>query len=241
MKKISTLLLILIAIISCKKENTSDISTRKEDNNVISTKKNPKIDTNLDECPILDSLDMLISEYKGIKFYTEKTMRGKGVLDISINNEIKIFNLDKTLFGSISISKNDNTYTIKLPNEIIAREVIPDLEYQIFNFDAEFPETNQNYLIVYINKEKKIIEKKLVKYTFYSWNEYIKSAFIENKYNSNKEDKNLYEVLKISNDSMQIKSVSKTSCEYVENYTEVIKWIVWKKDNCLQIKLNFCY
>lgn len=50
-----------------------------------------------------------------------------------------------------------------------------------------------------------------------------------------------YKALKIEGDSMQIKSVPKTDCDYIENYKNITKWIKWKDNSCKQINFNFCY
>lgn len=85
----------------------------------------------------------------------------------------------------------------------------------------------------------------VVEYKFLSWDDYIKSAYIQlsdNIENTNKEELSYwYKVLEIKNDSMQIKSVPKTDCDYIESYNDVTKRIKWKNKNCKLIKLNFCY
>jgi len=40
---------------------------------------------------------------------------------------------------------------------------------------------------------------------------------------------------------MQIKSVAKTSCDYIEEYNDVTKWIKWKENSCKLIMFDFCY
>lgn len=190
-----------------------------------------------------DLTKMLTSEYENIKFYTENALRGKGVVQLSVNSKITILNSDKTVFGSINF-KNDS-YILALPSKIIAREILPDSEFQIFSFDSELPDTDKDFLLIYINKQKKLILKKEVKYSFRSWEDYIKSAFIQlssNLTNANSQEQTYwYEVIAIKNDSMQIKSVPKTSCDYIDKYKDVTKLIKWKSNDCKLIKFNFCY
>lgn len=234
--KISSLLLVVILFFSCKKVNKIENKNYKQKLEIVDAKK---------ECSF-DSIKMKISEYKGINFYSENTMRGKGVIQISVENEIQILNLDKTKYGNISLSKNDlDSYDIDLPKNTIAREVIPDSEFRIFDFDAEQPNKDSDFIIIYLNKEQRLISKKNLKYTFLNWNNYIKSAFIQIDSNttnlSEQEKKYWYKVIKINTDSMLIKSISKTDCDYVEEYQDVSKWIKWKNGDCKLIKLNFCY
>ncbi len=207
------------AIFSCKHNSVNTLDAVE-----ISGAKTSSIKKLDEDCP-MDSINMQTSEYGGIKFFSENTMRGKGVLDLTINKKINILNMDKSFWGSISVFNNgiSDSYDINFPTKVIAREVIPDSEYQVFCFDSEHPKTDNNFLIIYINKEKKLIEIKDIKYNFSLWPDY------------------WYKALKIKNDSMQIKSVSKTDCDYIDSYKNTTIWIKWKINNCKLIKLNFCY
>jgi len=40
---------------------------------------------------------------------------------------------------------------------------------------------------------------------------------------------------------MQIKSVSRESCDYADEYKDVTKWIKWKQNNCKLVTFSFCY
>lgn len=195
---------------------------------------------------LIDTLSTMITEYGGIKFYTEDKLRGEGVVSLLIDRDLEILNVDKTVFGSIRLNKNEEEpFDIKLPKSVIAREIIPNVEYRIFCFDAEQPITDKDFLIIYINKEKRLINKNECKYKFNSWQEYVKTAFIhltpkvENS--SKKEQLYYYETLEIKGDSMKIKSVSKTSCDYVEEYRDVTKWIKWKDNSYKFVTFDFCY
>lgn len=228
-------ILLLFVFFSCKKqinEQNPDIafadSTRKIDHYQATT-----------DCDIIDSITMQTSDYQGIKFYTENMLRGKGVMQIIIDRNLEILNLDKTSFGKISLLHNDfgDSYELNFPKIVIAREIIPNDEYSVFSFDSELPESDKNFLVIYINKEKKLIKKSDIKYKFLDWNNYIKSAYIQ----LNENDKYMYKVLEIKEDSLKIKSISKTDCDYVQSYKNITKWIKWKNNNCKLIKINFCY
>lgn len=245
MKKIFSILLVCTLIISCEKNNQTKSITKVETYKEQNVKKT-KSEKYVDSCPV-DSLQMETSEYEGTTFYSENTMRGSGVIHLSIDKKIEILNLDKTVFGSINPNSENEfaAYEIKFPKHVIARQIVPYSELQIFEFDSEFPNKDNSYLIIYMNKEKKLISKKDLNYNFLTWNEYIKSAFLQlttaAQNISKDEQKYLYKVIKIKNDSMLIKSISKSECDYVEDYKDISKWIRWKNDNCKLIKLSFCY
>jgi len=246
MKIFYTVLICSIVLVSCKKQNrdkaTTIISNHSKDSATVIKKEIPKMDN---EC-VIDSLTMQTTEYNGITFYTENNMRGSGVINLSINKSTDILNIDKTPFGKILVNnENENIYDLKLPKVVISREIIPDSEHRIFSFDAEEPATDQDFLIIYINKQKKLIKKNNNNYAFISWENYIKKAFIqltpEVPSTSKQELLYWYKVLKIKGDSMQIKSIPKTDCDYIEEYKNVTKWIQWKQNTCKLIKFNFCY
>jgi hypothetical protein len=225
-----------------RKETTANYKNLNPDTTMRQAKSS--VDVKRD-CPI-DSATMLTSEYNGIRFFTENNLRGNGVVTISLTKKLEILNLDKTIYGNISMNNDEEmSLEIQLPKTVIAREIIPNSEFKIFSFDAENPETDENYLMIFINKEKKLIEKKGSNYTFYSWDKYTKSAFIQitsRVPNTTENERlNLYKTLEIKDDSMKIKSVQKTECDYVENYKAITKWIRWKDKNCKLINYKFCY
>lgn len=199
------------------------------------------------ECSVGDSLLLNMAEYKGITFFTENTMRGSGVVHLSINRKVDILNLDKTLYGSIvpKVAGEFMDYEINLPTTVIARQVIPYAELQIFEFDSESPDQDSTYLTVYFNRERKLILKKNLQYSFLSWNDYIKSAFVRLTASvqnaSMAERKYWYQVMEIKDDSMLIRSVPKSACDYVEDYKPISKWVKWRTDHCKLIEFNFCY
>ena len=157
-------IIILTIIVSCKLNDTVLSSNMNETS--YKNISNKKLSSE-NECPIIDSLRMMITEYQGINIYTEDMMRGEGVLELFIENNIKILNIDKTLFGSIQLTKDG--YNIQFPKKIIAREVYPQSEYKVFSFDSETPNIDKDFLIIYINKEKKMVDKKSVKFKFIKW------------------------------------------------------------------------
>ncbi|ABQ06289.1 hypothetical protein [Flavobacterium johnsoniae] len=246
MKKIYIVLGCLILFSACTKHKEEKKTTIIKNENIVA--KNIVNDEPVglnDDCSS-DPIETLITEYNGISFYTDNTLRGTGVVQLLVDKNVNILNEDKSIFGSILLSNNElEPYEIKLTKKVIAREVIPDIEHRIFSFDAEQPENDKDFLIIYINGERKLMEKKNNKYKYSSWEEYIKAGFIHltPKIDNCTKDEQMYyyKVLKIKNDSMQIKSVSKTSCDYVEEYKDVTKWIKWKNDSCKFVMFDFCY
>lgn len=237
--------LIIALLISCTgkpiKSNDKSVEKINYSNKSISNNDKEKFTDN----GLIDTLTTMIAEYGGIKFYTEDKLRGDGVVQLLIDMDIEILNVDKTVFGSIKLNSNvEEPFDIKLPKSVIARELIPNIEYRIFCFDAEQPESDNDFLIIYINKEKRLISKQRCKYKFSSWEAYAKTAFVHltpKVKNSSKEEKlYYYEVLQVKGDSMKIKSVSKTSCDYVEEYKDVTKWIKWKDNSYKFIAFDFC-
>ncbi len=193
-----------------------------------------------------DSLQLQTAQYEGTQFFTENVLRGTGVVTMAPGISFNILNLDNTSFASVSVNTpaDDAALKINFPKIVISREIIPYEEFSTFSFDAEDPQAEEDYLIVYINKEKKKISKKH-KYHFDSWENYAKSAYIvltQAVVNATTTEKRYwYEVLQIKGDSMQIKSVPETECDYIENYQDVTKWIRWRNNSCKTVKLNFCY
>jgi len=177
MKKVIFNFLTVIILISCNDKTTTNhnnVEKRNYSNRPIVD--NDKLSNN--SC-LIDSLNMMSTEYGGIKFYTENELRGAGVVQLSIDKDFEILNLDKTVYGNIKLKNNtEEPFDIKFPKMVIAREIIPNIEYKIFCFDAEQPETDNDFLIIYINNEKRLVSKKDCKYKFYSWGAYIKTAFI---------------------------------------------------------------
>jgi hypothetical protein len=112
-------------------------------------------------------------------------------------------------------------------------------------FDAQKPDTDKNFLIVYVNREKKLISKKDNQFKFDPWDKYAQSTYVkltpEVSKTTGDEQLYWYKALAIKGDFMKIKSISKTDCDYVEHYKPVTKWIKWRTGSCKLINFNFCY
>lgn len=207
MKNIYIVMGCLILFSACTKHKEEKKTTIIKNENIVAKNVVSKKPVGVNNC-LSDPIETLITEYNGISFYTENTLRGKGVVKISIDQKLEFLNLDKTLFGSISLIHDRGRYEIKFPKTVIAREVLPDSEFQVFSFDAELPETNNDFIVIYINKEKKLLKKEGLDYGFVAWEDYIKSSFInltENTDNASKEERLYwYNVLEIVNRQQKV-------------------------------------
>lgn len=115
--------------------------------------------------------DSLLYKRNNFSSYIDAVKRGAGVISftLNINDRLDIWNLDDTKFGEIVLNKDLTYFIAKMPKKIIAREVVPEYDFAAFDFDAENVDTEPNYLIIYVNKEKRKVKKDEVKFSFKSW------------------------------------------------------------------------
>lgn len=115
--------------------------------------------------------DSLVYEGPTISSYTEQVKRGSGVIsfDLAINDRLDILNMDNTKFGDIVLNEDLTYFTLNMPKKIIARKLVPEYDFAAFDFDAENVEADKEYLIVYVNKDKRKVRKSDVKFVFNSW------------------------------------------------------------------------
>lgn len=231
------IIIILIPLIFVGCKNNDDIKNKKE---LESSKKNVQI-IKEDDLDICKNKDTLTFQDEKLLVKSEFTMRGDGVLSLDIIDKLIIYNQDETVFGEISMT-GESTYDLNLPKTIVARYFAPMFDQ--FVFDAPEPNKKSEYLEMFVNKELKKIKKNTVSYNFEFWNDYVKKSFINVRYcninNKKNIDKNTYEIVKISNDSMNIRAISKVSCDAISNYVETKKTIRWKKNNELLIYFYEC-
>jgi hypothetical protein len=136
-----------------KKQKVEDIS--KEVSTPISIKKN----------------DSLVYENSSFSSYTERVKRGTGIINLylDVNDRLDILNMDNTKFGNIALNK-DLTYSMhNMPKKVIARKLVPDYDLATFEFDSEKLETDKEFIIIYINKEKRKVKKSGTKFVFASF------------------------------------------------------------------------
>ena len=224
MKKI----LILIITTSLFTSSCKNVEKEKEKQSLIiadTTRGSKSVKVEISICKDNDTLEYQDDK---ISVYNEFKTRGSGVLSITIIDKVTILNDDDTIFGEI-ISNDESGYEIKLPSKIVARSFVP--LFDIFSFDAEQPDSNDEFLKIYINKELKKINKSQVEFDYKKWEDYVKGSFVKIRNCNKPKDYNVYRVLKIDNNLIKIKSISKKSCDMIENYTDVTKEIEWKNEN----------
>ncbi|MGY3211804.1 hypothetical protein [Mucilaginibacter sp. HD30] len=193
------------------------------------------------------STDTLLYSQEGVfSSYTENKMRGVGVISfhLSINNRLDIYDEDGSKFGFLVYNDDQTYYMLDMPIKTIARAVIPIADQAQFDFDAEATNTDKDYFIIYVNKEKRKVKKADVKFTFSSWDDYLKLQEIRLKpcnmlpaAGTNQEM--LYTVTQVKGDEIKIRSVQNCSGED-EGFKQVEGWIKWKNGDVLTVDLTNC-
>lgn len=236
MKRYYIIAVTLLFLSSCK-----DKTEETKEEMKITTNEKVDLNNEMSNLNLCKNTDTLIYKNDSLIVKSEFTMRGSGVVSLNISDKLIIYNEDESIFGEIT-AMGESEYDIKLPSTIIARYFVPMFDQ--FYFDANEPNNNNDFIEVYINKEVKKIKKNLVDYQFETWNDYVKKSFINLRNCSNsvdaKSDINTYEIISINKDSVKIKSISKSSCDAIENFTNTTKSIRWREDNVLLISFYEC-
>lgn len=195
--------------------------------------------------------ESLLFEGETFSSYTEDKIRGNGIVSFTmgINDRLTILNKDDSSFGEIVLNEDMTYFTLTMPKKIVARKVIANYDFASFDFDCENVNADKDYLMIYINKQKKKVKKTDLKYTFTTWENYIKKRFVQLKAcnlildgngNVNPKSKDLaFEVTEIKGDVIKIKSVE--DCNVEDNVFRDIKGEVkWKSDDILLIDFAVC-
>ncbi|SDD98775.1 hypothetical protein SAMN04488024_11014 [Pedobacter soli] len=113
----------------------------------------------------------LLYENQNFSSYIDEVKRGAGVISftLEVNDRLDIWNLDDTKFGEIVMNEDLTYFTLNLPKKVIARKLIPENDFAAFEFDAEKPEPDAKYLFIYVNREKRKVEKKGTHFAFTAW------------------------------------------------------------------------
>jgi hypothetical protein len=194
-----------------------------------------------------DELLLLYSD-TSVTSYTENIMRGDGVvsLDLEPGSTVKLYTIDDMFFGEIKYTQDLN-FILKLPEEIIARKVIPNNDFISFEFDALHPEIEKEYIFIYLNKTRLKVKKSDISYSFSTWEEYIKYQVIMLKPNNllHVEENNVnviephsvehvYQVTDVNDNIMHLASTNSGCCTHPAH--ESFKgWVRWKQDNILLV------
>lgn len=120
---------------------------------------------------VVRSTDSLLYQSPTFMSYVDGTKRGAGIVSFTLNvqDRLDILNMDNTKFGEIVLNQDLTYFTLNMPKKIIARKVIPEYDFAAFDFDVEKLETDKEYLIIYVNKEKRKVKKSELKFTFAPW------------------------------------------------------------------------
>ena len=190
--------------------------------------------------------ETLIYSDAGTSSYTEDKMRGVGVISfqLEVNDRLDIYNEDGSPFGFLVYNEGHSFYMLDMPAKIIARAVVPVADFMQFDFDAEAIGTDKDYLIIYVNKEKRKVKKATTKCTFSKWDDYLKNNKVRLKAcnrlpAAGSNNDMTYEVLQLKGDQIKIKSVPDCSGED-EGFKPVEGWIKWKNADLLTVDLASC-
>lgn len=192
----------------------------------------------------------LLFEDAGISCFTEDTIRGPGVVSFQFetNNRMDIFNLDGTSFGNFVLNEDGDFYTLDMPQKTTARQVIPNLDFAAFDFDAEPVNANQDSLLIYVNKEKRKVEKNQLKYTYNTWPQYLLNNTInlkpcnllkstDGKIISKSLDQ-IFRITAVKGDLIEIKSIK--GCQADIPYQDMRGTVKWREAGRLLIDFASC-
>jgi len=240
-----------ILLIGCKDapHNTTATEHSQSNNTIVSTESSQEISSN-EIIPCKES-ESLLFEGETFSSYTEDKIRGNGIVSFTmdINDRLTILNEDDSSFGEIVLNEDMTYFTLTMPKKIVARKVIANYDFASFDFDCENVNTDKDYLIIYINKQKKKIKKTDLKYTFLTWENYIKKQFVQLKAcnlilysngNVNPKSKDLaFAVTEIKGDAIKIKSAKDCNGEDKPFY-DIKGQVKWKSDDILLINFAVC-
>ena len=182
--------------------------------------------------------------------YTEDKIRGAGVVSfvLDINQRLDFYDMDGSVFGFLVLNDDMTYYTLDMPQKVIARKLITEYDFAAFDFDAENIAADKDYLIVYVNKEKRKVKKSAVKYTFRSWNEYLENATVTLKACNPLKDENgkaievsedlIFTIKEVKDDMVKVKSSKE--CAGDGPFKNLEAWVKWRKGDALLIELATC-
>jgi hypothetical protein len=171
MKKIFTYTVLLIFLSSCgnaSKQDSSAVEAAPADT-LAPDRINPM--PKQETLSYKDGNDSLLYEGETLSTYIDAEHRGAGVVSftLDVNDRLDIWNMDDTKFGDVVLNEDLTYFSLNMPKKIVARKVVPENDFAAFDFDAEKPETDKDYLIIYINKEKRKVKKSDLKFHFSPW------------------------------------------------------------------------
>lgn len=238
-----------ILLIGCKDAPHNTTATKHSQSNDTSVSNGSSQEIASNEIIPCKESESLLFEGDTFTSYTEDKIRGEGIVSFTmdINDRLTILNEDDSSFGEIVLNEDMTYFTLTMPKKIVARKVIPNYDFASFDFDCENVNADKDYLIIYINKQKKKIKKTDLKYTFSTWENYIKKQFIQLKecnlivdgnVNPNSKDQ-AFAVTEIKGDVIKIKSVKDCNGEDTRFY-DIQGQVKWKSDDVLLINFALC-
>lgn len=239
-----------ILLIGCKDASHNTATEHSISNDtIVSTESSQEIPSNK-IIPCTES-ESLLFEGETFSSYTEDKIRGSGIVSFTmdINDRLTILNEDDSSFGEIVLNEDMTYFTLTMPKKIVARKVIANYDFASFDFDCENVNADKDYLLIYINKQKKKIKKTDLKYIFSTWENYIKKQFVQLKTcnpilddngNANPKSKDLaFAVTEIKDDAIKIKSVKDCNVED-RTFYDIKGEVKWKSNDRLLIDFALC-
>ena len=192
----------------------------------------------------------LVFEDAGLSSFTEDNIRGAGVISfrLNTNDRLDILNLDGSVFGGIVVNEDGNYFTLTMPQKTTARNLIPNQDFEAFDFDAEPVAADPDYLLIYVNKEKRKVKKDGIRYTFHTWTQYLLGNTIHLrpcnllKDAKGSEIKNsieqIFEITAVHGDWITIKSIN--DCQSDGPYQNIQGRLKWRANGALLIDFTSC-
>lgn len=238
-----------IILIGCKDAPHNTTATEHSQSNDTSVANGSSQEIASNEIIPCKESESLLFEGETFTSYTEDKIRGNGIVSFTmdINDRLTILNEDDSSFGEIVLNEDMTYFTLTMPKKIVARKVIPNYDFASFDFDCENVNADKDYLMIYINKQKKKIKKTDLKYTFSTLENYIKKQFVQLKEcnlilhgNVNPKSKDqAFAVTEIKGDVIKIKSVKDCNGEDTRFY-DIQGQVKWKSDDVLLINFALC-
>lgn len=254
MKKIIlTYAAIAFLLVACKEtphQETTVAETTNMEINEVSVPTEASDETSLGDVTCKEG-ESLVFEGETFSSYTEDKMRGQGVVSftLDINDRLMILDEDDSNFGEIVLNEDMTYFTLTMPKKVVARKVVTNYDFASFDFDAENVNTNKNYLIIYVNKEKRMVKKSDLKYTFSTWEEYLKQHPVKLKDcnlitdaqgKPNPKSKGLaFTVTDIKGDVISIKSTKECLGEDTA-FQDIQGKVKWKSGSALIVDFATC-
>ena len=244
-KLLYSLIIITSLFTACKQKQASKANTTKVITPAAATPDTLKADLTCNQEQIL------IYEDKTFASYTEDKIRGDGVVsfNMNVNDRLTIYNEDDSVFGEIVMNEDMSYSTTNMPKKIIARNVITTNDFAAFEFDADKVTTDKDYLIIYVNQEKRRVKKTALTFTYSNWNDYIKDSIVSLKSCNllkdasgkpvNAAENQVFKVTAVKGDSIRIKS-SEDCAGDQELYKDMQGWVKWRSADALLINLSGC-